>query len=211
MARGSGARHATPIHTAALDSLYALMRDPTLSTRVRLTSAISASRVEPLEGPGTQPPPGVAYLRAFLAYRFQGKAYRAEWRREAAGALSYYERRSHINALKFQTPDDAEHRAQWRRILNGLIRRHLSAHAQWPQRKAILIGPAETFAYPPHHPELALAALMLPADHHARKARKRSLDQPDAPQIADETERLEVLAAIAQVMHRRLETSVGVN
>jgi hypothetical protein len=192
------------IHTKALDDLYGLMRDPAVSMRVRLTSAISASRVEPLAMPGMEPPPAVAFLRNIMTYRYQGKAYRAEWRRMAGAALAYWERRAAMAQLKFNVADHDERRAEWHRILNGSIRRHLWAHHRWPQDKAALIGPDEAFEMPAHDPELGLSALLLPGERHNSRRRQTAIDEPEAPRIASEAQRRDILRDIAVVVQRRL-------
>jgi hypothetical protein len=195
--------HLTPLHTAALDQLYALMRDGSVAMKVRLNSAVSASRVEPLVQPGMAPPPAVAFLRNIMEYRYEGKQYRAEWRRMAGAALTYWERRAALAAIKFKVADTSEEQAQWRRILNGLLRRHLWAHGRWPQDKGLLLS-ADVSVLIPCSSELALAALLLPADPMKRRGRKTALDEPDKAVIASEEERHDVLRQIAALLHQRL-------
>jgi hypothetical protein len=193
------------VHTKALDQLYELMRDPAVGMRVRIMAAISASRVEPTELPGGEPPPAVAFLRNIMTMRHAGQPYSAAWRSKAGAALSYYERRTAIVALKFQVEDDSERRASWRRLINGLLRRELWAQGRWPQDKAALLGAEEQIEFPACSPETALTALLLPAEGRAQRRRKKALDEPAAPTIADEGERREILRSIALLMQRRLE------
>jgi hypothetical protein len=188
----------------ALEDLYTLMNDLGVNIRTRLNAAISASRVEPLAQPGQPEPPGVEFLRNIISYR-QGKlAYRAEWRRMAGAALAYWERRAAKAALKFNVADHQEQRAEWHRILNGSIRRHLWAHHRWPQDKAALIGPDEAFEMPAHEPELGLSALLLPGERHNSRRRQTAIDEPEAPHIKSQAHRRDILRDIAVVVQRRL-------
>jgi hypothetical protein len=195
-------RHHIPIHTKALDQLYALMRDGNVPMRARLDSAIRASRVEPLEMPGTEAPPAVLFLRNVMTYKYEGKQYNGVLRSKAGAALAYYERRSAMAALKYNVADDSERIEGWRRVINGLLRRHLVKHRRWPQDKDALLGPDEPFAAPPYAPELGLSALLIanPRGRH----RAKSVDEPESQVIRSQGERDTVLRAIAHVMHNRL-------
>lgn len=197
-------RHHIPIHTKALDQLYELMRDGHISMRDRLDAAIRASRVEPLELPGGAAPPAVAFLRNVMTRTFEGKHYRGDFRTRAGAALAYFERRSAMAALKYNVADDTERVEGWRHILNGLLRRHLAKHRRWPQDKALLLSPDDPFQAPPYPPQLGLAALFIPTPR--RRPRVKSVDEPESQHIlSTHGQRIEILRAIAEAMHARLD------
>jgi hypothetical protein len=92
--------------TAAILELYAIMRDHGARERDRLNSAISASRVEPLTLPGEQRPPGVEWLRKMVEDLTAPTGYR----REAASALAYWERRAAKMAVTYEVADADQRR-----------------------------------------------------------------------------------------------------
>jgi hypothetical protein len=187
-----------------LDDLLSIMRDQSVKARDRLNAAVSASRVSALAMPGDEAPEAVKYLRYIIDYMKDGIQFPAAWRREAASAVSYYERRAAKNALQFQVTDTAEQNREWRALLNGVLRRHLWHAKRWPRDRAVLFAVDEALPAMPCDPSLALTALMLPFDRHSRRARRKGLDEPDMVAITSEEQRRDILRAIARCMHRRL-------
>jgi hypothetical protein len=187
-----------------LDQLYDIMRDPVSGLRNRLIAAIAASRVERLAMPGESEPEGVIFLREIVGTEREGSRFKVEYRREAASALSYWERRCKKAALSFDVADQDERREKWRRVLNGLIRHHLHRRHLWPQRKDVLFGPNDHFEMPGDDPDRALNAILLPpANRHER--RKRTIDDPGrTPVIGSETERLSIIKPVAEAVLARL-------
>ena len=190
---------------AAIDTLLELMADRTLSLRQRLNAAVSASRVERLQLPGEAPPASIVFLRWVLDFRGQGGAqFDPSFRRESAAALAYFERRSKKHALQFDIVDLTERHKQWVRILNACLRYHLRQRGQ-PLRQDMLFRNDDEFAAPPCEPERAMAVLLLPADGQQRSQRRlRSIDDPGLPANVSETERLQIVRAIALILQRRL-------
>jgi hypothetical protein len=194
-----GVRFSNPAHRPdqALGDLYDLMNDQSIKLQERIYAARSASRIEPLGLTGDEPP-AVVFLRNIIAFRAHGKPYSAAFRHQAASALAYWERRAKQAAIKFSVTDDAERIAAWRRINNGTIRYAISKKHQWPQDKHSLITPNDSeFARPAYEPELALSAIFLPGEH-TKKRRAKAIDEPDKPTIANEKQRQDILAAVAQ-------------
>jgi len=189
----------------AVDDLLELMRDKTLSLRQRLNAAVSASRVERLQLPGEAPPESIKFLRWILDFRGQGGAQLdPAFRREAAAATAYYERRSKKNALQYDVVDLEERRRQWVRILNACLRHHLRQRGR-PLRQEMLFALADEFAAPPCEPERALIVLLQPAGGQQRSHRRlRAIDDPGLPATATEAERHEIVRAIAGILQRRL-------
>jgi hypothetical protein len=186
---------------AALEQLHELMRDQSVTMRVRLNSAISASRVEPLAMPGEETTPAVAFLRNILTLRHHGKPYQATWRKEAAAALAYYERRARKAELQYEVPDQAERSAAWKRNLDSLLRQYLWTEGRWPHDKAALHGDAwHALAA---DPELALAAILVPAEQR-RKTRQKAIDQPIAQHINTDGQRQDILRHVANSLYQRI-------
>jgi hypothetical protein len=187
----------------AIDDLYDIMRDPASGMRQRLNAAISASRVERLSMPGEAMPEAVLFLREIVGTEHEGSRFRVEYRREAASALSYSERRAKKAELQYSVPDQDERHRQWRGVLNGCIRLHLGRRGLWPERRNVLFRPDDTLEMPPHDPELGLAALLYAGSRKAR--RPRAIDERSVPTIASDAQRLEILRSIAKVTHGRLK------
>lgn len=188
----------------ALNDLYQLMRDQSISTRARIDAAVSASRVEPATQPHEQPPPAVQFLRNAITFRHNGKPYQAELRRKAGSALAFWERRAAVAAMKFSVADNTEITNAWRRTLNGLIRHHLWKDGRWPADKHLLIDPDDSsFDRPPHDPKLALDAILVPGQR--QHAKRKAFDQPDQPHITSEEQREQILADLAKSLQTHLE------
>ena len=112
---------------------------------------------------GEAEPPAIAFLRWLLAYKAaDGEQFSPSFRRESAAAIAFWERKCRRAELQYSVADQDEIRASWRRIINGLLRRHLWAHNRWPRDKHVLYTEGELFELPPHDPELALSALLMP-------------------------------------------------
>jgi hypothetical protein len=204
-------RFSNPAHRPdkALGDLYDLMNDQSIKLQERIYAARSASRIEPLGLIGDEPP-AVVFLRKIISTRIDGKPFSAVFRHQAAAALAYWERRAKQAALKFEVADNTQRITAWRRLINGCIRFHLAQHNRWPQDKHLMIGSDEHFEMPPYDPELALNALLLiPASQ--TKNRRKAIDQPDAPRITSDLQRLEILTAIAETMHSRLNATAEAN
>lgn len=80
------------------------------------------------------------------------------------------------------------------------VRRHLWAHNRWPRNKHVLYTEGELFELPPHDPELALSALLMPNNRQQRR-RRRAIDEPAAFHIASEEQRREALRDILSFRH----------
>lgn len=190
-----------PPPKSGLADLIHIMRDETVPMRQRITAGIAASRVERLAMAGELEPEGVRFLRWITASEFNPL-----FRREAAQALAYYERRVAKMAVTFDVADEAELRTKWMRILNGCIRAHLAKHQRWPQDKHLLIGPNETFKKPSGDPDTALSALLLAGNNRHARRRQRKIDEPVSSGMwsGSEQERLELIRPIAELIHERI-------
>jgi hypothetical protein len=194
----------TAIPETALEQLYQIMRDLAAPMRVRLNSAVSASRVEPLVTHGDKPPPAVSFLQHIIQFRKDGKAYKADYRRTAGAALAYYERRAKKAELLYKIPNLDQRNNNTRRLLNSLLRQHLWAAARWPQDKHLLLGPADDI--PDINPELAISALLLDAPNQSSpKAKQKAVDQPLATQVETPLHRQQILRNVAAAMARALD------
>jgi hypothetical protein len=187
----------------AIEDLYDIMRDPASGLRQRLNAAVSASRVERLAMPGETLPEAVMFLREIIGTEHEGSRFRVEYRREAAAALAYYERRVKKAELQYKVADQDERLRQWRGVLNGCIRVHLGRRNLWPGRRDILFKPADPIELPPYDPELGLAALLYAGSRKAK--RPRAIDERSVPTIASDAQRIEILRSIAKVTHGRLK------
>ena len=118
----------------AIENLLEIMRDEDAPQRDRINAAISASRVEKLQLPGEEPPESVAYLRSLI----DDIDVATHFRREAAAACAYFERRSAKAALTFQVADLTEQQRQWTTIANAALRYRLTASNAWPEGRHIL-------------------------------------------------------------------------
>lgn len=184
---------------SGLADLIQIMRDETIPLRQRITAGIAASRVEHLVAAGEAEPETIMFLRWITG----DEQLSPQFRRESAQALAYWERRCHKAALQYAVPDADERMAKWRRVLNGLIRHHLWLHGRWPADKHILIGPDDPFETPPGDPDRMLAAILFPANRHAR--RKRAIDDPGGlPIISSETEQRQLVEQAAEALRQRL-------
>jgi len=184
----------------ALEQLYELMRDQHVNMRVRLNSAVSASRVEPLTMPGEEPTPAVAFLRNIIHVSHHGTRYNPEWRRQAGAALAYYERRAKKAELQYEVPDQDQRRAGWKRNLDSLLRQRLQADGKWPGSRAAL---AQPFAIPNADPELAVSALLMSAEQ-GTKPRQKAIDQPIGERITNRGQRVLVLRDVAVCLRERM-------
>jgi len=185
----------------ALSQLYELMRDNSVSMRVRLNSAIRASRVEPLAMPGEEPPPAVAFLRNIMNFRHNGQSYSAGWRSEAGSALAYYERRARKAELQYEVPDQEERIAAWKRTLDSLLRQRIWAKGHWPEDRDALAIP---FTAPECDPDLATTALIVPVEQQQRRVRQKAIDEPIAERISSNRQRLEILREVAVSLQQRV-------
>jgi hypothetical protein len=187
----------------AISALLKIMRNETTSPRDRLNAAVSASRVERLQMPGEAPPASVQYLRDII----DDDSAATNFRREAAAATAYFERRSRKAALSFAISDVDAKRETWRRLLNGALRHHFWRHGRWPQDKALLLGQADEIdivGLP--DPEIVTAALLVPAGNRHTRRRQRAIDEPVTTGVwsGTESERKEVLRPLARAVHARL-------
>lgn len=189
----------------ALETLLDIVRDPASGLRNRLSAAVAASRVSTLAMPGEQPPEAVMYLREIVGTEHEGSRFRVEFRREAATALSYYERRCKKAELQYVVPDQDEQKRQWRAVINGCLRIHLEKRGL-SRRKDVLIGTDDQIAMPAAiDPEVALSAVLLGGNRHERRRRQKAIDERvTGTWSGTEAERQEILRAIGQVMHHRL-------
>lgn len=194
----------------ALDDLLAIMRDQRVGMRDRINASISASRVSALTLPGESEPEAVVFLRWIIDFDGgqKGERFSPSFRREAAAALSFWQRRAAKMALTYEVPDQTERAAGWRKLINGAIRLHLSEHDLWPARRDILLTAAEEIvdvASLPD-PERVLSALMLPAggNRHARR-RLKAIDERLADIfLGTEAERLALIKPLALLAEARL-------
>ena len=143
--------------------------------------------------PGESEPPAVVFLRSIVACEHAGLMFRYDYRREAAAALSYWERRCKKVELQYSVPDEAERRTSWRRILNGALRIHLGKHGRWPADKRVLFSAVDEFELPACDPDLALSAL-----------RKAIDERVPGTWSGTEAERRELLLPLARLVHQRL-------
>ena len=153
--------------------------------------------------PGEAPPEFVRYLRAII----DDVSAATNFRREAAAACAYFERRSQKAALDFDVRDLDEKRQIWTRILNACLRYHLGRANAWPTRRDVLFRDGDEFEMPSGEPEQVLTALLQPAgsNRHARR-RQRAIDDPgELPVIASEAERFALIRPIARLVHTRLK------
>lgn len=183
----------------AIEQLYELMRDQSVNMRVRLNSAVSASRVEPLAMPGEDPPPAVAFLRNIIHASLHGTRYNPEWRRQAGAALAYYERRAKKAELMYQVPDQDERNAAWKRNLDSISRQQLWGAGKWPDHSDLLRRPYTT---PACDPELAITAMLIPAEQKHR--RRKAIDQPVNERVASSAHRLQILRSVAKCLQDRM-------
>lgn len=190
----------------AVDDLLAIMQDRTVSLRQRLNAAVSASRVERLQLPGEAPPESIKFLRWVVDYRgSHGEQLDPSFRREAAAATAYFERRSAKAALVFEIADEDERREHWRKLINSALRVHLSKAGQWPAGKHMLLDPSDEFAMPAIDPDVAHSALMTGDNRHQRRQRQKALDERlPGKWSGNETEPAEILRVIAAAAHQRL-------
>lgn len=176
----------------AIANLLDIMRDESASPRDRINAAVSASRVEKLQLPGDEPPESIAYLR-FLA---DHPDVPTNFRREAAAACAYFERRSAKAALTFEVADTSEQRSQWAAIARAALRARLSRASTWPECRELLRS-TETIKAPTSSPEQAIAALLTTAHTQTTQRRRRAIDDPGGPAINSERERRAAIRAVA--------------
>ena len=191
-----------PEPTAVAD-LLEIMGDRTVSLRQRLNAAVSASRVERLQLPGEAPPASIVFLRWIINFKGAGGVQLdPTFRREAAAATAYFERRSAKAALTYDIADLDTKRRQWRDLINGSLRRLMQRG--WGSAEA-LIGPDDPFEMPVEDPERCQAALLQERGSTRTRRRLRAVDDPGTlPAIASEAERAALIRAIAKAAHRRL-------
>jgi hypothetical protein len=193
---------------SGLSDLLSIMRDTELAMRVRLSAGISASRVSPLSlRPGEPEPEAVRFSRWITDAEFdRGERFSAEFRREAAQSLAYWERRRERAELQFAVPDTDEKRRAWVRLVNGGLRTFLSKRGRWPQDKRVLLTAADDIdlAGLPD-PELVLSAVCVgPQNRHERR-RARAIDEPIAGTWSGtEEQRLELIRPLAAAVLARL-------
>ena len=180
----------------AIANLLAIMRDEAEEVRDRLNAAISASRVEKLQLPGEEPPESVAYLRILVDDVDQP----TRFRREAAAALAYFERRSAKAALTFEVADTSEQRRQWTTIANAALRYRLTTSSTWPENRDTL-GEADE---PPANPDLTVAAMLMPARRQTARKRKALDDPGGTPAITSERDRRTAIMPLARICHERM-------
>jgi hypothetical protein len=184
----------------AIANLLEIMRDESASPRDRINAAVSASRVEKLQLPGEEPPESIAYLRAIIS----DIDVATNFRREAAAACAYFERRSKKAALTFEVADLTEQQRQWANIANACLRYQLSLSGDWPQNRNLLQQDAPT---PPTNPEVTIAALLMPVTRARSASRKRrTVDDPGGtPILNSERERRDAIRPIAKLCAARQE------
>jgi hypothetical protein len=188
---------------SGLADLLAIMRDTDLAMRDRLSAGISASRVSSLAMGGEPEPEAVRFLRWITD---AGERFSAQWRREAAQALAYWERRVAKMAVTFDVADEAERREKWRRICNAGIRHHLWLHNRWPRDKHILLTASDAFEVPDIDPDAVLSALFVGAQNRHQRRRLKAIDERvTGTWSGSEAERVELLRVLAVAMHQRLE------
>ena len=156
--------------------------------------------------PGESEPPAVVFLRSIVACEHAGLMFRYDYRREAAAALSYWERRCKKVELQYSVPDEAERRTSWRRILNGALRIHLGKHGRWPADKRVLFSAVDEFELPACDLDLALSALLSGGNRQQSRRRRKAIDERVAAQWSgSEAERKKLLLPLAQLVHARLK------
>ena len=190
----------------ALDDLLALTRDPKVSTRNKLSAAISASRVSPLVLPGEELPEAIKFLRYIIDFRARdGSQFSAGFRREAAAGLAYWQRRAQKMVIEYDVSDQAELRVKWTRIVNGALRFYLNQRGLWPRRKDVLFDRDDLFELPAGDPDRTLMALQHPVAVNRHEKRRRAVDDPGGPAtIGSEAERLSIIRPIARLVLERL-------
>jgi hypothetical protein len=155
--------------------------------------------------PGESEPPAVVFLREVVACEYAGLMFRHDYRREAAAALAYWERRCRKAELLYSVSDQEERQRQWRSLINGGIRLALARTGRWPADKHILLGPDDPFELPAVDAEHALNSLLMPAASTRKTRRQRAIDERGLPPgVSSEAERLELLRPLAQLVHARL-------
>jgi hypothetical protein len=189
-----------------LADLLTIMRDQQVKMRDRINAAVSASRVSALAMPGEPDPPALAFLRWVIDYKRDGIQFPHSWRREAAAAISFWERKCKRAELLYQVPDQSEHRESWRRLINGALRYHLGRNDMWPGRKDILLAPGDDFQPPAGvDPETVFAALTLPAGNRQARRRQKAIDERMASVWnGTEEQRITLLKPLAVLMRQRL-------
>lgn len=180
----------------AIANLLDIMRDTTASPRDRINAAVSASRVEKLQLPGDEPPESIAYLRSLL----DNPTVATNFRREAAAACAYFERRSAKAALTFEVAETSEQRAQWDAIARAAMRARLSTSRAWPECRDLL--PSDRSETPAGNPDQAIAALLTTARQTGQRKR-RAIDDPGSPIITSERERRAAIKAVAGTIQPR--------
>jgi hypothetical protein len=177
----------------AILNLLDIMRDESASPRDRINAAVSASRVEKLQLPGDEPPESIAYLRSLL----DDQDVPTNFRREAAAACAYFERRSAKAALTFEVADTSEQRKQWAVIAKAALRARLSTTSAWPDHRHLLRSTEQIHQPPTSSPELAIAAMLTAAHSQASQRKRRAIDDPGGPTINSERERRLAIRALA--------------
>ena len=92
----------------ALEDLYDIMRDPASRLRNRLNAAVAASRIVKVVMPSEPLPECVQFLDEIIGTEHGGSRFKVEYRREAATAKGYYEKRVNAAVLKLGIPEVAE-------------------------------------------------------------------------------------------------------
>jgi hypothetical protein len=156
--------------------------------------------------PGESEPEAVLFLRDIVGTEHEGSRFRVEYRREAAAALSYWERRCKKAELQYNVPDENERRASWRKLVNGGIRIHLGKIGRWPQDKHILFGAGDEIdvAGLPD-PDLVLSGLLFGGNRPQRRRRRAIDERTPAVWSGTEAERKAMLRPLAQLVHQRLK------
>ena len=182
----------------AIANLLDIMRDEAASPRDRINAAVSASRVQKLQLPGEEPPESVAYLRSLI----DDIDVATNFRREAAAACAYFERRSKKAALTFEVADLTEQQRQWANIANACLRYQLTASGDWPDARNLLQQDMPT---PTTNPETTIPALLMPVTRARSTTRKRrAVDDPGGtPIINSERERRDAIKPIAKLCAER--------
>jgi hypothetical protein len=178
----------------AIADLLSIMNDEAASPRDRLNSAVSASRVSPLALVGEILPPAVVYLRDVI----DDPEAPTNYRREAAAALAYYQRRVKKAELLYSVADQDERRETWRRVLNACICYQCRLNGR--QHKSVLLTADDTFQTPACEPEFALAALLGGSNRqHRRRAQQTKIDEriQVVTWAGSEQERRQVIAQVA--------------
>jgi hypothetical protein len=190
-----------------LADLLQIMRDRNVGMRDRLNAGVSASRVSAVAHAGEAEPEAITFLRWVISFVGQeGDQFSPSFRREAAAALAFWQRRVARSALQYNVAGVDEKRRQWRSLVNGAIRLHLARIGKWPERKDVLMGPDEALELPAADPEVVLSALMLGSSNRQQRRRQKAIDERAAELWSgSETERAELLRPIARLAHERLQ------